>query len=120
VIHLFLFYDDNANTEKPTRENLQFDLSQSDLTPHQKQQLTSFLHNQKHVFATNLKELGVARNYHHKIEFSLVGFSVFACIVCTQLLCSSGLFMLSVLCLKHLQEHNVLVNGFVCLSDLLI
>ena len=34
-----------ANTEKPTRENLQFDLSQSDLTPHQKQQLTSFLHN---------------------------------------------------------------------------
>ena len=26
-----------ANTEKPTRENLQFHLSQSDLTPHQKQ-----------------------------------------------------------------------------------
>ena len=57
-----------ANTEKPNRENIQFDLSQSDLTPHQKQQLTSFLHNQKHVFATNLNELGVARNYHHKIE----------------------------------------------------
>jgi hypothetical protein len=44
------------------------DLSQSDLTPQQKQQHTSFLQNQKHVFATNLKELGVARNYHHKIE----------------------------------------------------
>ena len=57
-----------ANTEKPNREKLQFDLSQSDLTPHQIQQLTSFLHNQKHVFDTNLKELGVARNYHHQIE----------------------------------------------------
>jgi hypothetical protein len=32
------------------------------------QQLTSFLHNQKHVFDTNLKELGVARNYHHQIK----------------------------------------------------
>ena len=57
-----------VKTEKPNRENLQFDLCQSDLTSHQKQQLTSFLHNQKHVFDTNLKELGVARNYHHQIE----------------------------------------------------
>ena len=56
------------STDRPTRENLNFNLEDADLTPEQKGRLIKFLKDNKHVFATNLKELGVTDIYQHKIE----------------------------------------------------
>ena len=53
---------------RPCRENLEFDLSHSDLPENKKMRLAKFLNENKHVFATNLKELGLTDKYHHRIE----------------------------------------------------
>ncbi|XP_048252488.1 uncharacterized protein LOC125380443 [Haliotis rufescens] len=48
--------------------NLNFDLSDSDLTETQKQQLECFLLSQRSVFARELSELGTTHLHQHKIE----------------------------------------------------
>ncbi|VDI61165.1 Hypothetical predicted protein [Mytilus galloprovincialis] len=50
------------------QSDLHFDFSKSDLTDQQKQKLTTFLNENRDVFATSLKELGKTNVYHHKID----------------------------------------------------
>ncbi|CAG2213163.1 unnamed protein product [Mytilus edulis] len=50
------------------KSDLHFDFSKSDLTDQQKQKLTTFLNENRDVFATSLKELGKTNVYHHKID----------------------------------------------------
>lgn len=60
----------NIDSVKNTvpKSKLNIDLSQSDLTNDQKQQLTSFLNQNKDIFATSLDTLGRTDLYQHKIE----------------------------------------------------
>jgi hypothetical protein len=51
-----------------TEPRLDFDLTDSDLTPEQKNKLLEFLHTQRDVFATSLHDLGATNVYHHSID----------------------------------------------------
>lgn len=57
---------DKSNSTQPA--DLDFDLSNSNLTQEQKHQLNVFLKNYRDVFANSLSELGVTDVYSHKIE----------------------------------------------------
>lgn len=50
------------------KSNLQFDLSESDLTNCQRARLLTFLKDHKDVFSTDLSDLGKTHLYKHKIE----------------------------------------------------
>ncbi|CAG2226067.1 Transposon Ty3-G Gag-Pol polyprotein,Transposon Ty3-I Gag-Pol polyprotein [Mytilus edulis] len=58
----------NSVQTKVNQTDIQFDLSKADLTDPQKQQLKSFLNQNRNVFATNLQELGQTDVYKHKIN----------------------------------------------------
>ena len=50
------------------QKNIQFDLSKADLTPDQKERLTNLLDNYRHIFATDITELGTTTYIQHTIE----------------------------------------------------
>ena len=60
----------NIINKQPTtcRENLEFDLTHSDIPENKKIRLKQFLKENKQVFASNLKELGQTDRYRHRIE----------------------------------------------------
>ena len=53
---------------KTSRQNLKIDLTHSDLPEKEKASLNKFLNENKQVFATNLKELGLTDKHYHRIE----------------------------------------------------
>lgn len=53
---------------KTSRQNLKIDLTHSDLSEKEKTSLNKFLNENKQVFATNLKELGLTDKHYHRIE----------------------------------------------------
>ena len=57
---------DIPSSSSPTP--IDFDLSQSDLTPDQKQHFTSFLNKNRNIFATSLSELGCSNLNVHTID----------------------------------------------------
>lgn len=56
--------------QKTTKDNthLNFDLSHSNLSTHQKHKMTQFLNKHRDIFATGYHELGQCNTYMHKIE----------------------------------------------------
>ena len=51
-----------------SKDKLDFDLYNADLTSNEKDSLLGFLQTQRDVFATNLKELGTTHLHHHRID----------------------------------------------------
>ena len=56
------------DSDKSNDVQLEFDLSQSDLTQAQKENMYSFLHQYKDIFSSDLSQIGKTSLYKHKIE----------------------------------------------------